>query len=167
MKKIVAFVLALLAISLSPLASAQVMADPAGASDNKIRLQFSPYTRHFRYNPEHANVYMLGLERETPAQKLDGLVYFKNSFGQPSVYIYPWGERYTSIAGIRGLDFKWTAGLLYGYKKPYEDKVPLNYKGFSPGLILALDYQITPRLSAQVNLLGTAAMMLQINVALP
>ncbi|WP_332777298.1 ABC transporter ATP-binding protein [Polaromonas sp.] len=167
MRSFAAFFLTLLTLSISPMASAQEAAATPDASGNKIRFQFSPYSRHFTYNSEHAHVFMLGLERERPDRKLDGVAVFRNSFGQPSAFLYPWGERYPSIAGITGLDFKWTAGLLYGYRAPYENKVPLNYKGFSPGLILALSYQITPRLSTQINMLGTAGLMLQLNAELP
>ncbi len=130
----------------------------------KLEWQMSPYSYHFSNSDEHRPVFMLGLEREHASGKLDGLTYFSNSFGQDCVYIYPWGGVYKSIAGIAPLSFKWTAGLLYGYKAPYENKVPLNYKGFSPGAIIALAYEFKPGWSAQVNALGAAALMLQFNV---
>ena len=71
-----------------------------------------------------------------------------------------------AIGGIRPLSFKWTVGLLYGYKEPYERKVPLNYKGFSPGAVISLAYELKPGWSAKVNMLGTAAFTLQLNVPL-
>lgn len=107
---------------------------------------------------------MVGLEREHANGKLDGLTLFSNSFGQESVYLYPWGGVYKGIYGIKPLSFKWTAGLLYGYVPPYENKVPLNHNGFSPGAIIALAYEFKPGWSAQVNALGTAALMFQLNV---
>ena len=131
--------------------------------DKIVRWQLSPYTHHFSKSPEHKTVVLVGLEREDANQKLDGLAFFNNSFGQATVYLYPWGGIYKSILGVEGLSFKWTAGLLYGYREPYEDKVPLNFKGFSPAVIPALAYEFKPGWSAQVNLLGTAGLMFQLN----
>lgn len=139
---------------------------PREVSDPILRLQLSPYTHHFTYDSEHKNVFMVGLEREYPKGKLDGATFFTNSFGQASVYIYPWGGIHHAIAGINPLSFKWTAGLLYGYRGLYENKVPMNYKGFSPGVIVALDYEFKPGWSVQVNALGTAGLMFQLNAPL-
>ncbi len=131
--------------------------------DKVVSWQFSSYTHHFSPSDDHKQVLMLGLEREHPNAKVDGITLFTNSFGQPTVYVYPWGGVYHDIGGIKRLSFKWTAGLLYGYRDPYEDKVPLNYKGLSPALIPALVYEFKPGWSAQVNILGTAALMFQLN----
>ncbi len=133
---------------------------------NVLRLQFSPYTYHYNYNPAHVNVLMVGVEREYPDAKLDGVILFSNSFGQPSSYLYPWGGVYREFGGIQHLSFKWTAGLMYGYKEPYKRKVPLNYNGFSPVLIPALAYEFKPGWSAQLNILGIAAIMFQLNIPL-
>lgn len=145
-------------------AQAAPAADPGNG--NLLSFQFSPYTRHNTYDEAHKNVWAIGLERAYPNGKLDGLSFFGNSFGQPSAYIYPFGGVYHAVGGIQPLSFKWTAGLLYGYKEPYERKVPLNYKGFSPGAIVSLAYEFKPGWSAQINMLGTAAVMLQFNVPL-
>lgn len=131
-----------------------------------LRLQFSPYTRHNTYDADHSDVVLIGLEREHPNASLDGISLFSNSFGQPVVYVYPWGGVYREPGGIRHLSFKWTAGLMYGYREPYENKVPLNYKGLSIAVIPALAYEFRPGWSAQVNLLGTAAVMFQLNMPL-
>ncbi len=133
---------------------------------DKLRLQMSPYTLHRSYDPEHKNVIMLGLERERVSGKIDGFNVFTNSFGQPSIYLYPWGGVFPHFGGIDALSFKWTAGLLYGYVAPYENKVPFNHDGFSPGAIIALTYDLAPGWSAQVNVLGTAALMFQLNMDL-
>lgn len=138
--------------------------DSSTSTGNTIRLQFSPYTYHFTYDSEHSDVVMLGLEREHPDASLDGGTFFTNSFGQPSLYVYPWGHVYHAIGGVQPLSFKWTAGLIYGYKDPYKNKVPLNYGGFSPGLIPAFAYEFKPGWSAQLNFLGTAALMFQIDM---
>jgi hypothetical protein len=129
----------------------------------KLQWQYSPYTQHFWPSPEHKKVFVLGLEREHLGDKIDGITFFQNSFGQPSIYLYPWGRIYKNIYGIDRLSFKWTAGLLYGYVEPYEYKVPLNYNGFSPGAIVALAYEFRPGWSFQVDLLGNAGLTFQLN----
>ena len=56
---------------------------------------------------------------------------------------------------------KLTGGLLYGYKEPYENKVPYNHNGYAPGLVPALGYK-WDRWSTQVSLLGNAALMISV-----
>ena len=129
----------------------------------KLQWQFSPYTRHFFPSEEHRNVVMFGLEREDSTGKLDGGTVFSNSFGQPSLYWYPWGQAYHDFWGVKSLSFKWTAGFLYGYKEPYANKVPLNFDGFSPGAIIAFAYEFKPGWSVQLDWLGTAGLMFQLN----
>ena len=133
------------------------------AQGRALRFQFSPYTYHFTPDDAHSDVVMVGLERERQDGKLDGVVLFSNSFGQPTVYVYPWGDTYRDVMGVSKLSFKWTAGLMYGYKDPYQDKVPLNYGGFNPVIIPALAYDFESGWSAQINLLGNAAMMFQVS----
>jgi hypothetical protein len=133
------------------------------ARDKVLSWQFSPYSYHFSQDPDHEPVVMVGIERAYPNAKVDGFALFTNSFGQPTIYVYPWGGTYKSIAGIEHLTFKWTAGLMFGYREPYEDKVPLNYKGLSPVVIPALVYEFKPGWSGQLNILGTAGVMFQLN----
>lgn len=164
MTKLIRFSLALIVAQLASVAGAQTERSWLAEPGMKLEWQMSPYSYHFSPSADHKPVFMVGLEREHASGKLDGLTFFSNSFGQECVYIYPWGGVYKNIADIAPLSFKWTAGLLYGYKVPYENKVPLNYKGFSPGAIIALAYEFKPGWSAQVNALGTAALMFQLNV---
>ena len=133
------------------------------ARDKVLRWQFSPYTFHYSPSDDHKPVVMVGVEREHPNAKVDGFTPFTNSFGQPTLYVYPWGGIYHDIGGIEHLSFKWTAGLLYGYRGPHKDKVPFNYNGLSPAIIPALVYEFKPGWSAQANFLGTAALMFQVN----
>ena len=58
--------------------------------------------------------------------------------------------------------WSWTAGILYGYKPPYENKVPFNSNGFSPAIIPTLGYQFTPTVSGEIAMLGTAGIMFNI-----
>jgi len=166
LKKLTRLLIGLIVTPLLSNAIAQQAATPQAEKNYQLRLQFSPYTYHYVYNPDHKDVVMLGLEREFPDNKLDGFTMFKNSFGQDSTYIYPWGHTYHAIGGIEPLSFKWTAGLLYGYVDSFQHEVPLNYHGFSPGLIFGLSYEFKPGWSAQLNFLGTAAVMFEISAPL-
>ena len=164
MNKSIRIVLGLIVAQLSGTA----MAEPGFLSDLKrdkvVRWQFSAYsTYHYTPSDEHKPVVMVGLEREHPNAKMDGFTLFSNSFGQPTVYVYPWGGIYHDIWGIEHLSFKWTAGLLYGYREPHKDKVPFNYNGLSPGIVPALAYEFRPGWSVQASFLGTAAVMFQVN----
>jgi hypothetical protein len=132
------------------------------AQDSGIResIFISPYTKHYTYNPAHEYTWLVGYEQQLPNKSLRGAAFFSNSFGQESVYIFPWGGRYDDVLGVDGLYVKWTAGLMYGYKAPYENKVPFNYKGFSPAIIPSIGYQITNAWSVDALFLGKAAIML-------
>ena len=163
MNKFIRIVLALIVAPLGGTAMAEPDFLSDLARDKVVSWQFSPYTFHFSRSDDHKQVVMVGLEREHPNAKVDGITLFTNSFGQPTVYFYPWGGVYHDIGSIKHLSFKWTAGLLYGYRDPYENKVPLNYKGLSPAVIPALVYEFKPGWSGQVNFLGTAALMFQLN----
>jgi hypothetical protein len=130
-----------------------------------LSLMVSPYTYHFNPKPTHRHVYQVGLEREYANAKLDGVVLFTNSFGQPSIYVYPWGGVYKSIFGVDKLAFKWTGGVIWGYRGEYKDEVA-NFKGFAPAVIFGLAYTIKPGWEVQYNQVGKAAMQFQINMAL-
>jgi hypothetical protein len=131
------------------------------------RLLGSPYTIHWHKdeNDEHEPVYMIGLERQRSDGWVWGGVYFSNSFGQPSAYVYL-GEKVINFSRWDKLYFQWTAGILYGYKEPYEDKVPFNVNGFSPGVTVGLGWQFTREFSVQAVALGTAGLMFQLAIEL-
>jgi len=69
------------------------------------------------------------------------------------------GKRFDNLLGQPRLFGKVTAGILYGYVEPYEDKVPLNWHGFSPAIVPVLGYKLSEDSSLQVNILGAAALM--------
>ena len=48
---------------------------------------------------------------------------------------------------------------MYGYVGKYKNKVPLNVGGFSPVIIPAIGYRLSPRSAVEIQLLGTAAVM--------
>ena len=181
LKKLPALALALGLSSLPPCLQAQTTSQTAGdapaAKAERLqpaepagdfwRLMGSPYTVHYHKDNEgeHEPVYMIGLERQRSDGWVWGGVYFSNSFGQPSGYLYV-GEKVTGFSRWDKLFFQWTAGVLYGYKEPYEDKVPFNYKGFSPGATLGLGWQFTRDFSFQAITLGAAGMMFQFAIDL-
>lgn len=140
--------------------------DIPDSSDDKTRVIFSPYTLHYSYSPNHRTSWMFGGEKQYANGVLLGGAYFSNSFGQDSAIVYR-GARYSGWGPWPQLYGQWTAGLMYGYKPPYNDEVPLNFRGFSPVAVLSLGWQLTPRYAAQVNVLGAAAVMFQLSMDLP
>lgn len=118
-------------------------------------IQASPQVIHFDSDPEHTDwSWMVGVEWQRPSHWLLGFSYFNNSFGQKSQYYYAgyvWkpSDRYSNWY------LKLTGGLLYGYKEPYEDKVPLNHNGYSPAIVPALGYK-WDRWNTQLIVLGNA-----------
>jgi hypothetical protein len=107
------------------------------ASGDTIEVQFSPYTYHFSQSDEHRNVVALALSSVDRSGWLWGGAYFRNSFGQPCAYLFG-GRKYEEPFGLSRVYWSWTAGILYGYKPPYEDKVPFNHNGSLPSAIASL-----------------------------
>lgn len=130
-------------------------------SGDRLNLIASPFTLHFRPSDEHKHVWLIGVDRERESGALSGVAYFSNSFGQSSVYVFPWGQVYRGLFDKPQIYAKWTAGLLYGYTGKYKDKVPFNHGGFSPGFVPALGWEFDSRQQIQVNLLGFNGLMLQ------
>jgi hypothetical protein len=147
----------------SALAQTTPAPEPAAPAGDIWRVMASPYTYHFSRDPDHRHVYMLGLEKQDAEAYIIGGSLFQNSFGQPSAYLYG-GKRFDGLTRFEPLFVQVTGGLLYGYKPPYDKKVPLNYKGFSPGAVLSVGWQFTRELSTQVNFLGNSALMFQVSV---
>jgi len=151
----------------TPTASLSIAETPAAPPEvGRWRAFVSPYTAHFSSDPDHKPVVVLGLERQRPDGTVWGGAIFSNSFGQPSAYAFG-GQRLYDWSRWHRLYAEWTAGLLYGYTGQYKDKVPLNYKGFAPGIVVGLGWQFTPAFAGQVNVLGNSGLMLQLSVELP
>ena len=132
----------------------------AGAPEPSHRgeFTFSPYTHHWGSSPDHKHVYLVALDEQLPGNRLCGMALFSNSFGQPSAYVYA-GQQFNNLFDQPRLFLKVTAGVLYGYVGKYQNKVPLNSHGFSPGIIPSLGYKFNEHDSLQVKLLGTAGLM--------
>lgn len=134
----------------------------APAPDAVWRLEFSPWTHHYRFSEDHKDVWALGLERETADHTLYGLTGFSNSFGQPSAYAY-YGHVFNNVTSWSdALYLKLTVGVIYGYKVPFEDKVMFNHNGFSPAIVPAAGWRVDRNWSVQTNFLGTAAIMFMV-----
>lgn len=152
-----------LPMALAPLAGLCAAAEtpataPLDARGDKIEIQISPYTHHFSESSEHTNVLALALSSVHSSGWLWGGAYFRNSFGQPCVYVFG-GRKYEEPFGLSRTYWNWTAGILYGYKPPYENKVPYNHNGFSPGIVPTIGYRVAPGVGVQASLLGSAAVM--------
>lgn len=129
-------------------------------------LTLSPYTYHFHPSDEHEYVYAIGVIKRLEGNWIVGGSYFSNSFGQPSGYIYI-GQRYENLPGFEKWYLQWNAGILYGYVEPYEDKVPFNVNGFSPGFVPSIGYKFTDRIWAELDLLGTSGLMFTLVFPIP
>ena len=153
-----------LAISMPSTAAAQegpgLLANTMG--QGHWRVAVSPFSHHFRYNAEHRYVWALGGEWQRSDGWLAGASYFSNSFGQPSAYVYV-GKRWPKLFGHEQLFAQASGGMLYGYRGKYEDKVPLNYKGFSPGALVGLGWQFNKNFSVTGHMLGDAGVMFQLS----
>lgn len=121
-------------------------------------LTLSPYTYHWSKSVEHKRVTLVALDRRGENNGFCGLALFSNSFGQPSAYLYM-GKRWDGLLGNPKLFTKLSFGLIYGYRGAYKNKIPANNFGVAPAIVPSLGYEITPRDSAQVYVLGTAGVL--------
>ncbi len=159
----------LLALSLLMIGScAYAQSTEPSSPNNSARwyLTVSPYTKHYYPKPIHSYVWLVGIERHDSDNSFMGAAFFNNSFGQDSVYLYPWGQSYPNFWGYEKLTAKWSAGLIYGYVEPWEQKVPLNHNGFSPGFVPALSWKLGSGYEAQVSFPGGAGLMFHLQVPL-
>jgi len=136
------------------------------ARNGQLEFNLSPYTYHFSPSPDHKPVWLLGLTQVQEDGTLIAGAVFSNSFGQPSAAAQ-YGRRYLHPFGYDRWYVQWTAGVMYGYVEPYQNKVPLNYKGFSPVIVPSAGYQFTKKLSGELMLLGNSALMFQLAYDLP
>jgi hypothetical protein len=87
-----------------------------------------------------------------------GLALFDNSFGQFSQYAYFGQEWDLWPLGPGRVFANVTAGLLHGYKDPYQDKIPLNQLGIAPAIIPTLGWRVGS-IGLGVSLLGFNGLM--------
>jgi len=123
----------------------------------------SLYTTHYDPEPDHVNDQnMLGFENGLGGVRLWGLAIFDNSFGQESQYLYL-GQKWRAFESDQWY-YKLTAGLLHGYKEPYDDKIPLNDLGVAPAIVPALGYR-NKSFFAEFSQLGLAAGLITVGIA--
>lgn len=128
---------------------------------DQIRVTYGPAAYHFNPSEEHVNAnHLVAVELLTSRwtywgaeRSLAGLALFDNSFGQFSQYLYVGLE--WDLARVAGGDIyvNATAGLLHGYKEPYQDKIPFNDLGVAPVIIPTLGWR-HGNLALTVSLLG-------------
>ncbi|MEX1199951.1 MAG: hypothetical protein WEB02_04110 [Methylophaga sp.] len=143
-----------------------------------VVFQTSVWTHHYNDEPDHNNHQkLINLEYYFAPQHqpfpgtfsdwredlswLAGAATFKNSFDQQSVYVYG-GSRYDwSMTENTDAYVKLTAGLLWGYRGEYRDKIPFNRLGVAPVILPAVGLQYR---RANVELLPFAAAGIMMNV---
>ena len=129
---------------------------------DSFAVQYGFYTKHRSYSAEHVDRNQLvnleiqsNYDRVWGADKtLFGVAFFKNSFGQPSQWLY-WGQKWDFNPYVYA---KVTAGMLHGYKGKYRDKLPFNRWGVAPGIIPTLGLQYKG-VTFETIVLGTNALM--------
>jgi len=113
------------------------------APEDQLRVSYGPYAWHFNKSTEHVRFnHLVSVELLTPRWRFwgadrtqFGFAMFDNSFGQLSQYAY-FGQEWDLGRFLSGTAFvNATAGLLHGYKDPYQDKIPFNRYGTAPVII--------------------------------
>lgn len=137
---------------------AEALKAPPGSGEREVFV--SNYTRHWSPSDEHEHVHAVSLRQGLENHTYCGLSLFTNSFGQPSVFVFVGKTFPHLLAAYPRLFASVSAGVMYGYVSPYENKVPLNLHGFSPAVVPTLGYRITPEIALETQWLGFAAVMI-------
>jgi hypothetical protein len=124
-----------------------------------LSAHFGPYVYHYSHDSsKNSYPWFVLLEWETASHWEVGGSFFRNSYYQPSGYVYG-GKRWLFGPADNHLFLKITAGAILGYVKPYDGKIPLNYNGIGLGIIPAIGYKYK-RTTTQLVILGNAGLML-------
>ena len=129
---------------------------------DQLRLTYGPWAYHFNPSDEHVDYnHLVAVEFLTSrwtflgAERSQiGFALFDNSFGQFSQYLYVGQEWDLLPLGPGQLFANVTAGLLHGYKEPYQDKIPFNGAGVAPVIIPSLGWRYR-RFAVTATVLGT------------
>jgi hypothetical protein len=153
----------LVAGALMPAAQAQnTPTETAAAPETRQArwyVQTSVATRHFNPDPAHVNnQQLIKIERISHNEFLYGFAAFRNSFGQPTEFLYI-GQRWHPLERFPGMHLKLTAGLLHGYRDEYRDKIPFNKAGTAPVLLPAVGYSYK-KFASEVVVFGNSGVML-------
>jgi hypothetical protein len=129
----------------------------------------SPLTFHYsdinrdESEEKHSYVWLVGAEKMLNERYFAGAAFFSNSFGQPTQYVYV-GAKFRPEPSMPKLFTKISAGVIHGYKPPYDKKIPINTSsGWGLGVIPSIGWDFNDQFAAQLNVLGAAGLMLQMN----
>ena len=138
---------------------------------DRFYFQTSLATVHFSSDPDHDNTQNLIYgEYRLPyfwleGQWFAGLSFFDNSFGQSSQFLFA-GLLWRPIEKAPEFYIKLAAGILHGYTGEFQDKVPYNNNGFSPGIVPGIGY-CYKRFCGEMIMFGTAGMMWTLGMTVP
>ena len=122
-------------------------------------IQTSVYADHFNTStPHEKHLNLIGVEWWAPGNWLMGAAAFRNSFDQPSQYIYI-GKLWRPWDNFPLVHVKLTGGLLHGYKDQYKDRVPLNNESNIAPLILPSIGVSGNRFTADLVFFGQGALV--------
>lgn len=145
-----------------------------------FQVQTSLWTTHFNPKPEHNNNQnLIGFEvygERLPESKyqryndsfdyarpLLGAAWFRNSYGQKTIYAY--GGIRQNLVRYHELQTygKITAGFIHGYRGEYQHKIPFNQLGIAPAVVPMVGAQYRSAF-AEMTLFGASGVMLTVGV---
>jgi hypothetical protein len=133
---------------------------------DRFYFETSVYTRHFRDDAAHNDHQdAIVVEWNVTERWLVGAGVFRNSYSQPSQYVYG-GYRFRPFESLQALYFKLSAGLVHGYSGQYQNKIPLNGSGIAPTIVPSVGYCFK-RFCSELVFIGGAGTMLTIGVTVP
>lgn len=109
----------------------------------ETQLKTSFYTTHFTDRSKHNNHQNMIDIQFYEKESFFGLSLFKNSFHQPTQYLYI-GKRYHPFDDYPSINTKITAGIIHGYKGEYQDRIKFNTNGFAPAIIPSIGIEQGP-----------------------
>lgn len=119
------------------------------------------YGIHWNDGEDHKGEPVLGgFEATHEDRHRVGISLFNNSFGQFSQYYY-YGYKWRLPFISESAHVKLSGGLIYGYVDEYEDKLAINWDGWSPVIIPSIGWK-RDRLGFDVAILGDAGVMLMV-----
>jgi hypothetical protein len=169
MLRIQPYLVAPLLLTCGPVAASSGWDGDRERDQRGVLVLASPYTFHYSEadpDEKRQRAWLFGVVGVRADGWLAGGAAFENSFGQPCAYGFV-GRRYVEPFGWRNVYWTWTAGVVYGYRPPYQDKLPVNLNGWAPVVIPTVGYQLTRQLSAEFIVLGTSALMFSISFRAP
>ena len=135
------------------------LAQDFGADQGRLTGVFGPYVYHYYNNASYNDLPMAtGLEWEPRGSWLEfGVVYFRNSYYQDSVYAYV-GKRWFIADDKEGVYLSGIGGPLYGYRGVHEKRIPFNHHGLGVTLAPIVGYQYRS-VNSQLIVLGNSAIV--------